>query len=226
MRDYSTTQLNWVRENYVFQRNKIRKFSAHKVLQIRETYKYQQQTLNKVLENLPSLYFENCRAGTCGGARAESLVFDINDETQTDHAVDIYIKSKIEQLSHLDEILTNMDDDPTQSRLSLYYTPTERSIGSRCMSSIDPLTGIIINHIDPFPYSDFMEGMPSTSRDSSATIRTSQSAGDLIVNQNDIKIEIVGKESLQSLPTATSIAENGEIGGGEQNGGIQHETSL
>jgi hypothetical protein len=54
-------QLNWVRENYVFQRNKIRKFSAHQVLRLREGYKYQQQTLNKVLENLPSFYFENCR---------------------------------------------------------------------------------------------------------------------------------------------------------------------
>lgn len=61
VRDYSTGQLNWVRENYVFQRNKIRKFSAHQVLRLREGYKYQQQTLNKVLENLPSFYFENCR---------------------------------------------------------------------------------------------------------------------------------------------------------------------
>jgi len=56
--------LNWVRENYVFQRNKIRKFSAHQVLRLRESYKYQQQTLNKVLENLPSFYFDNCR-GRC-----------------------------------------------------------------------------------------------------------------------------------------------------------------
>lgn len=54
--------MNWVRENYVFQRNKIRKFSAHQVIRLREGYKYQQQTLNKVLENLPSFYFENCRA--------------------------------------------------------------------------------------------------------------------------------------------------------------------
>lgn len=48
----------------MFQRNKIRKFSAHQVLRIRESYKYQQQTLNKVLENLPSFYFENCRGRT------------------------------------------------------------------------------------------------------------------------------------------------------------------
>jgi hypothetical protein len=61
VREYSTGQLNWVRENYIFQRNKIRKFSAHQVLRLREGYKYQQQTLNKVLENLPSFYFENCR---------------------------------------------------------------------------------------------------------------------------------------------------------------------
>lgn len=64
VREYSTGQLNWVRENYVFQRNKICKFSTHQVLRIREGCKYQQQTLNKVLENLPSLYLENCRGRT------------------------------------------------------------------------------------------------------------------------------------------------------------------
>jgi hypothetical protein len=70
VRDYSTGQLNWVRENYVFQRNKIRKFSAHQVLRLREGYKYQQQTLNKVLENLPSFYFENCRGRVEDGDQA------------------------------------------------------------------------------------------------------------------------------------------------------------
>lgn len=74
VRDYSNGQLNWVRENYVFQRNRIRKFSAHQVLRLRESYKYQQQTLNKLLENLPSLYVENCRTGSC--ARAESAYFE------------------------------------------------------------------------------------------------------------------------------------------------------
>ncbi|KAF7270886.1 uncharacterized protein LOC143204824 [Rhynchophorus ferrugineus] len=142
VRDYSTSQLNWVRENYVFQRNKIRKFSSHKVLQLRETYKYQQQTLNKVLENLPSLYFENCRAGTCG--RAESLVFDPNDI----EGVDFYIKSKIEQLSNLDEVTDT--ENMTQSRLSLYYTPTERSLGSK-VPSPDVLAGVHINYIEERP---------------------------------------------------------------------------
>lgn len=157
MRDYSTTQLNWVRENYVFQRNKIRKFSAHKVVQLRETYKYQQQTLNKVLENLPSLYFENCRAGTCG--RAESIVFDPADV----ESIDVYIKTKIEKLTRLDDPPV---DDVNQSKLSLYYTPTERSLGSRVLSPAGELAGIHINYIEDRRYSllPFNDG-PSTSKD-------------------------------------------------------------
>lgn len=136
VRDYSTGQLNWVRENYIFQRNKIRKFSAHKVLRIRESYKYQQQTLNKVLENLPNLYFDNCRAGTCG--RTESIVFDPDDISE----LDMYIKAKIEQLTELG------NDDLTQSKLSLYYTPTELSL-----STFPPpaLAGIHINYIEDGP---------------------------------------------------------------------------
>lgn len=78
VRDYSTGQLNWVRENYVFQRNKIRKFSAHQVLRLREGYKYQQQTLNKVLENLPSFYFENCR----GRPEDEEKVIDEGEQSE------------------------------------------------------------------------------------------------------------------------------------------------
>lgn len=158
VRDYSTTQLNWVRENYIFQRNKIRKFSAHKVVQLRETYKYQQQTLNKVLENLPSFYFENCRAGTCG--RADSIVFDPADA----ESLDMYIKTKIEKLANLD-----CPSDLTQSKLSLYYTPTERSVGSRMRSpSIDCLAGVHINYIeDRFDLSPppLLIHQPSTSRD-------------------------------------------------------------
>ena len=63
-----------VRENYVFQRHKIRKFSAHQLVKLRETYKYQQKTLNKLLENLPDLYLQNCRTGGC--QRTDSLIFD------------------------------------------------------------------------------------------------------------------------------------------------------
>lgn len=141
VRDYSTGQLNWVRENYVFQRNKIRKFSAHQVIRFRESYKYQQQTLNKVLENLPNLYFENCRSGSCG--RAESMVFDPNDL----NSIDVYIKSKIDNLAKL-EPLDPSDD--MQSKMSLYYTPTERSIGSK-LSLGDALAGVHINYIEEKP---------------------------------------------------------------------------
>lgn len=140
VRDYSTSQLNWVRENYVFQRNKIRKFSAHQVIRFRESYKYQQQTLNKVLENLPNLYFENCRSGSCG--RSESVVFDPNDL----NSIDVYIKAKIENLAKLEDITS----DDMQSRMSLYYTPTERSIGSK-MSLNDALAGVHINYIEEKP---------------------------------------------------------------------------
>lgn len=152
VRDYSTSQLNWVRENYVFQRNKIRKFSAHQVLRFRESYKYQQQTLNKVLENLPNFYFENCRSGSCG--RAESMIFDPNDI----NTIDMYIKTKLDNLSKLDDITS----EERQSRLSLYYTPTERSLGSK-MSLADPLAGIHINYIEEKPKFDpnlFNKNMP------------------------------------------------------------------
>lgn len=99
MRDYSTNQLNWVRENYVFQRNRIKKFSVHQAFRLRETCKYQQQTLNKLLENLPSLNLENCRSGTCG--RTDSINFDSSTFGE-------------DELRHVGV-----------SRQSVYYTPTE-----------------------------------------------------------------------------------------------------
>lgn len=138
VRDYSTSQLNWVRENYVFQRNKIRKFSAHQVLRIRESCKYQQQTLNKVLENLPSLYFDNCRSGSCG--RSESIVFDPQD---LDASLDPYFKTKIEKLAKLRDL--NIDDE--QSKISVYYTPSERSLDSRRGSSSMMPDGTHINYL-------------------------------------------------------------------------------
>lgn len=137
VREYSTCQLNWVRENYVFQRNKIRKFSAHQVLRLRESYKYQQQTLNKVLENLPSLYFENCRSGSCG--RSDSMAFDPDVEV-----IDMYLKTKIEKLSNLPNPIFD-----EESKISVYYTPTERSVNSRRNSPIPD--HIHINMIEKGP---------------------------------------------------------------------------
>ncbi|CAG4994256.1 unnamed protein product [Parnassius apollo] len=139
VREYSTSQLNWVRENYVFQRNKIRKFSAHQILRLRESYKYQQQTLNKVLENLPSLYFENCRSGSCG--HSDSMPFDPDVEI-----IDMYLKTKIEKLSHLP---SPIPDD--ESRASVYYTPTERSVNSRRNSPVTIPDDIHINIIERGP---------------------------------------------------------------------------
>ena len=65
IRDYSNGQLERVNENYIFQRQKLRKFSSQNFLKMRETKKYTQKTLNKVMENLPALYLDltACRQG-------------------------------------------------------------------------------------------------------------------------------------------------------------------
>lgn len=136
VRDYSTGQLNWVRENYVFQRNKIRKFSAHQVLRLRESCKYQQQTLNKVLENLPNLYFDNCRSGSCG--KSESAVFDPKNISTAD--LDIYFKAKLEDLA----AGGSLDDVNSE-----YYTPTELSSSSPRGQFL--LEEIHINYIENGP---------------------------------------------------------------------------
>lgn len=83
---YSGHQLCKVRENYLFQRNRVCKFSSHQLLKIRETYKWQAQTLNKILENLPkTLNFDQCRGiGVCG--RADSMYLD--DISESDMPLD------------------------------------------------------------------------------------------------------------------------------------------
>lgn len=147
MRDYSTSQLNWVRENYVFQRNKIRKFSAHQVLRLRESCKYQQQTLNKVLENLPSLYLDNCRSGSC--ARSDSMIFDSKpDCSSSTENMDTFIKAKIDDL--VAAYTASLDDVNSE-----YYTPTDISSYSPRMAvpgSSLQLEGVpVINFIDDRP---------------------------------------------------------------------------
>ncbi|XP_058807899.1 leucine-rich repeat and immunoglobulin-like domain-containing nogo receptor-interacting protein 3 isoform X2 [Phymastichus coffea] len=152
VRDYSTSQLNWVRENYVFQRNKIRKFSSHQVLRLRESYKYQQQTLNKVLENLPSLYLDNCRSGSCG--RSDSVVFDPKDlvdgdEPPLDVQVDSYFKAKIDDI--VAAYSSSLDDVNSE-----YYTPSGLSSCSP-RQHVEHLVGAnlegvpVINYIDDRP---------------------------------------------------------------------------
>lgn len=219
VRDYSTSQLNWVRENYVFQRNKIRKFSAHQVLRFRESYKYQQQTLNKVLENLPSFYFENCRSGSCG--RAESMVFDPNDINN----IDMYIKTKIEKLTKLDDITS----EERQSRMSLYYTPTERSISK--LSLTDPLVGVHINYIEKRPELDFAPTLIQPNLKSILKIpnrpklNNSQSLALSIENLNDtLEPLMISSRHSSSLPDLSLSADS--LAGGDTFDKPKNETAL
>jgi len=73
LRDYSNGQLAKSYENYIFQRQRLRKFSAQNYLKIRETGKYTQKTLNRVLENMPALYVDltSCRQGQWAGEQRE-----------------------------------------------------------------------------------------------------------------------------------------------------------
>lgn len=77
IRDYSMMQLEKCHENYIFQRQRLRKFSAQNYLKIRETKKYTQKTLTKVLDNMPALYHDltSCRQGV-GDPRVESMYYD------------------------------------------------------------------------------------------------------------------------------------------------------
>ena len=64
MRDYSNMQLTKLHENYIFQRQRLRKFSVQNYVKIRETGKYTQKTLNRVIESMPTLIeMTNCRQG-------------------------------------------------------------------------------------------------------------------------------------------------------------------
>ena len=82
MSGYSAHQLCKVRENYLFQRNRVCKFSSHQLLRLRESYKWQAQTLNKILENLPTLNLDTCRGvSTCG--RTDSIYLEDISEFQS-----------------------------------------------------------------------------------------------------------------------------------------------
>lgn len=116
MKEYSNGQLTWVRENYVFQRNRVRKFSTHKVLRFRESYKYQQQTLNKVLENMPSLYLDNCRNGSC--SKSDSA------ETQNvENDFEVYVKMPFSVIVSPNSYAS----EEANECQSVYYTPSEIS---------------------------------------------------------------------------------------------------
>ena len=64
VREYSNMQLTKLHENYIFQRQRLRKFSVQNYVKIRETGKYTQKTLNRVIESMPTLTeMTNCHQG-------------------------------------------------------------------------------------------------------------------------------------------------------------------
>lgn len=99
-------------------------------MRLRESYKYQQQTLNKVLENLPNLYFDNCRSGSCG--KSDSAIFDPTDMS----GLDAYFKASTANAS------TSAEDVNSE-----YYTPTELSSPSPHVPN-NHMEGIHINYIE------------------------------------------------------------------------------
>lgn len=89
-------RLQTVQRNYVTQRARVRKFSAHQLIRLREKYKFQQKTLNKIMENLPAFYLDSCRTATC--ARTDSVYFQ---DPEVDVNIDV-VESIIKQGIQLD----------------------------------------------------------------------------------------------------------------------------
>lgn len=90
-------RLQTVQRNYVTQRARVRKFSAHQLIRLREKYKFQQKTLNKIMENLPAFYLDSCRSAAC--ARTDSVYFQ--DAGEVDVNIDV-VESIIKQGIQLD----------------------------------------------------------------------------------------------------------------------------
>lgn len=92
--DYTVERLQTVQRNYVSQRAKVRKFSAHQLVRLRERYKFQQKTLNKILENLPAFYVDSCRSAAC--ARTDSVYFQDGQDGLDVDVVESIIKQGIQ----------------------------------------------------------------------------------------------------------------------------------
>ena len=119
IRDYSTSQLDRAHENYIFQRQRLRKFSAQNYLRMRATGQYTQRTLGRVMENIPPLYLDltNCRQGM--GGRATSLHLYPEDFQIAELAPLDENEAGLERHPHLKRILEgNPEEDG-----SLYFTP-------------------------------------------------------------------------------------------------------
>lgn len=106
-------RLHTVQRNYVSQRARVRKFSAHQLIRLREKYKFQQKTLNKIMENLPAFYIDACRSAAC--ARTDSIYFQDGcivgvGETLDVDVVESIIKQGI-QLDLPDDVMASMLED-------------------------------------------------------------------------------------------------------------------
>lgn len=140
MRDYGIGQIDRLRENYVFQRNRIRKFSAHHLYKLRENYKLQQQHLNKILENLN---LESCRS-VC--ARTDSIIFD---------PAEIGLEPPPLEILPPPAIFPLFMDEDTESQISAYYTPDT-------LSQVSPDEVVLqpnFPNLDSFP--DFAAELPA-----------------------------------------------------------------
>lgn len=130
----------------------------------------------------------------------------------------MYIKAKMEKLTVISD---DPNSDMTQSRLSLYYTPTERSAESK---NDDVLVGVHINYYSdkpataPFPTLD----TPSTSKISDSNLKVALSSDDLRTHGNDALTEIQASASLPEL-TSSSKADSKPHIIPEQ---MKHETAL
>ena len=110
--DYTVERLSTVQRNYVSQRARVRKFSAHQLIRFREKYQFQQKTLNKILENLPAFYIDSCRSAAC--ARTDSIYFD----DEPDGVVDV-VDSIIKQGIVLDLAPVTLDFDDADCDLTV-----------------------------------------------------------------------------------------------------------
>ncbi|CAG0895104.1 unnamed protein product [Darwinula stevensoni] len=119
VKEYSMQQMQRARENYIGQRERLRKFTVQQLIRLRENYKLQQKTLNKIMENIPSINMDNCRMGSCN--QTDSMMLDELDDFPLDFEAD------------LGEVLEAPDITPVSS---VYFTPEVSSLNSYAESDI------------------------------------------------------------------------------------------
>ncbi|CAG0895543.1 unnamed protein product [Cyprideis torosa] len=149
VREYSSLQLSKARDNYVGRRKRVRKYTAAQLERLRETYKLHHKTLNKIMENIPSMdYLEGCRKGdeALEVIRLKNFCLDVENggvKLEEDDEEDIppiedplwemYLSQIPKQIFRLDEIEEESElqqkghvsegDDAEEDSSSEYFTP-------------------------------------------------------------------------------------------------------